>query len=205
MVTVHDVAAGLLNRVGPMTAMKLQKLVYYCQAWHLARHGEPLFPDDVQAWREGPVVPQLYAQHRKQYLVADWRWGDPGAINGNAAEILDWVASRYGGFSAERLSRMTHNEVPWRIARGSRPETANSTEVMSHDVIRSYYGRQQVDPDSAVELAAASSALEGVELDLEWQDRLRDVATGLVSADDLVAAEIERAARRGMTCGALVG
>jgi uncharacterized phage-associated protein len=197
VVTVHDVAAGLLSRLGSMTTMKLQKLVYYCQAWHLARYGEPLFPDDVQAWREGPVVPRLYAQHRKQYMVVDWQWGDASEINGTAAEILDWVATRYGGFSAERLSRMTHNEVPWRIARRDDPESATSTEVIPHDLIKSYYGRQQVDPDSAVELAAASSALEGVELGLDWQDKLRDVATGLVSADDLVAAEIERAGRGG--------
>jgi hypothetical protein len=77
VVTVHDVAAGLLSRLGSMTTMKLQKLVYYCQAWHLARYGEPLFPDEVQAWREGPVVPRLYAQHRKQYMVVDWQWGTP--------------------------------------------------------------------------------------------------------------------------------
>src|SRR5207253_583488 len=124
VVTVHDVAAGLLQRLGAMTTMKLQKLVYYCQVWHLARHGESLFPDDVQAWREGPVVPEIYTRHRKQYMVLDWRWGDPDAISGTAAQILDWVASTYGPFSAERLSRMTHNEAPWRIARGNDPDDA---------------------------------------------------------------------------------
>jgi len=175
--------------------MKLQKLAYYSQAWHLARYGEPLFPDEVQAWREGPVVPGLYAHHRKQYMIAEWQWGRAEAIEGSAAEIVDWVASRYGEFSAERLSRMTHNEVPWRVARGNSLDSDKSKEVISREIIRSYYGRQRVDANAAVELAAASSALEGVELDQGWQDKLWDVATGIVSADDLVTAEVERATR----------
>ena len=37
MTSVHDVAAALLREAGEMTTMKLQKLAYYCQSWHLAR------------------------------------------------------------------------------------------------------------------------------------------------------------------------
>ena len=193
--TVDHVAAALVARIGPMTAMKLEKLVYYCQAWHLARHGTPLFADDIQAWREGPVVPALYEKHRKQYIVSGWKWGDPAAVQGSAAEVIEWVAARYGTFSAERLSRMTHYELPWRIARRGYPSGASARETTPHDIIRAYYVRQCAEPDTAVELAAASSALEGVELDADWQSRLRDVAAGLISADELVAAEIERAVR----------
>ena len=42
MANVDDVAAYILNRQGPMTAMKLQKLCYYSQAWHLVWDSEPL-------------------------------------------------------------------------------------------------------------------------------------------------------------------
>ena len=44
---------------GQMTAKKLEKLVYYAQAWHLARHQRPLFPETIEAWAQGPVVRHL--------------------------------------------------------------------------------------------------------------------------------------------------
>ena len=46
----------------PMTAMKLHKLLYYCQGWHLAWYGVALFPERIVAWKHGPVVPDVYAQ-----------------------------------------------------------------------------------------------------------------------------------------------
>ena len=73
MATVHDVAAAILEREGPMTAMKLQKLVYYCQAWHLVWDEEPLFPERIEAWANGPVVHALYDKHRGSFTVSSWK------------------------------------------------------------------------------------------------------------------------------------
>lgn len=67
--TVFDVAEYILEQYGEMTAMKLQKLVYYCQAWHLAWDGEPLFRESIEAWANGPVVPALYEAHRGVFRV----------------------------------------------------------------------------------------------------------------------------------------
>lgn len=47
VVGVDDVAAALLARTGSITTMKLQKLVFYSQAWHLAFTGGPLFPETI--------------------------------------------------------------------------------------------------------------------------------------------------------------
>jgi uncharacterized phage-associated protein len=189
---VHDVAAAIVDQLGTMTAMKLEKLVYYCQGWHLARHGKPLFAEPIEAWREGPVVPALYREHRRQYEVVAWPQGDAGRLSGDQLASVRWVTGEYGQFSATELSRMTHNELPWRMARGALPESAPSSERISLDIMHNYYARQVADIETAVTLASASAALEGVELDDEWQDRLRDVASGLISADDLVAEEIAR-------------
>jgi hypothetical protein len=46
--------------------------------------------------------------------------------------------------------------------------------------------------ETAVTHAVANAALEGVELDSDWEDRLRDVASGLSTADEVVAEEIAR-------------
>jgi uncharacterized phage-associated protein len=192
MATAHDVAAALIERMGAMTAMKLEKLVYYCQCWHLARHHSPLFDEPIEAWRQGPVVPALYQRHRGHYTLSAWPSGDPSNLDEYGRSVVDWVVASYGGFSAIQLSRMTHNELPWRVARGSLPDNARSSDPIPQDIMTTYYARQRADVETATTLATASAALEGIELDDDWQDRLRDVAAGVVSADQLIADEIDR-------------
>jgi len=68
--SVFDVALAILQKHGPMTAMKLQKLVYYCQAWHLVWEGRPMFRERIEAWASGPVVPELYEAHRGKFMVS---------------------------------------------------------------------------------------------------------------------------------------
>lgn len=58
MATALDIAKYILDRRGPMTAMKLQKLVYYARAWSLVWDEKPLFRSRIEAWANGPVSPQ---------------------------------------------------------------------------------------------------------------------------------------------------
>jgi uncharacterized phage-associated protein len=192
MARVDDVAAALLARTGPITTMKLQKLVFYCQAWHLAFTGSPLFPETIQAWRRGPVVPELHRQHRGKYGVADWPTGTPGRLDSVETQTVEWVVGKYGEFSAEALSRMTHQEVPWIVARGLAADSEKSSKPISHDQMRAFYSRQRSDPDVAVVQAIANAALEGRVIDDDWQDVLWEIANGTRSADEVIAAEIER-------------
>src|SRR5687768_7249603 len=101
---VDDVAAALLARTGPVSAMKLQKLVFYSQAWHLANTGTALFPDRIEAWAQGPVVPALHKQHRKMFKISEWPLGRSEHLERAAIETVDWVVGKYRGFSAEALS-----------------------------------------------------------------------------------------------------
>jgi uncharacterized phage-associated protein len=176
--------------------MRLQKLVYYAQAWQLVFHNQPLFHDRIEAWREGPVTRVLQEVHRRRYRVTDWPLGNSANLTSQEVETIDWVVGKYSDLSAEALSRMSHMDSPWRVARGILPDDAPSSGEIPREEIRHFYARQRSEPDVAVLQAAASAALEGVELDDDWQDVLRDVASGSVSASDAVAAEIRRAARR---------
>ncbi|VEI13109.1 Uncharacterized phage-associated protein [Trueperella bialowiezensis] len=69
MAGIADVAARILDNHGVMSTMKLQKLVFYAQAESLATTGQPLFSEDFQAWRGGPVSLALYRQHRGLFLI----------------------------------------------------------------------------------------------------------------------------------------
>lgn len=192
MAGVDDVAAALLIRTGLVTAMKLHKLVYYSQAWHLAFTGSPLFPEVIHAWARGPVVPELHRQHRRRYRVADWPTGQPSRLSPVEKLTVGWVVDKYGGFSAEELSRMTEQEVPWVVARSSATEGDRSSAPISHDQMRAYYARQRSNAELAVATAAASAAMKGLVIDDDWRETLRDIALGFKSADDVIATEIER-------------
>lgn len=139
MASAHDVAAYILERQTPMSAMKLQKLLYYSQAWHLVWDDEPLFPERIEAWANGPVVRDLYREHRGQFHIAEWPRGDASALTESQAGTVDAVLDFYGDKAASWLSELTHIEAPWREAREGLPAGARSESEITHAAMAEYY------------------------------------------------------------------
>lgn len=141
MATVLDVARYILEQRGPMTAMKLQKLCYYSQAWSLVWDDKPLFDDVIEAWANGPVSPRLYDQHRSMFSVGkDSIKGDASALSRIQRETVDAVLTHYGDKSPQWLSDLTHSEDPWTDARdGLKPGERGDNEI-SHAAMVEYYG-----------------------------------------------------------------
>ncbi|MCP4656277.1 MAG: SocA family protein, partial [bacterium] len=100
---VHDVTAYILQQAGELTAMKLQKLVYYAQAWSLVWDERPLFEERVEAWANGPVVPELYERHRGRFRIASWPDGDPGTLSTQERETVDAVLDFYAPHPSQAL------------------------------------------------------------------------------------------------------
>src|SRR5882757_7170947 len=96
MASAHDVAAYIIKKRGAMSAMKLQKLVYYSQAWHLVWEEKRLFPDRVEAWANGPVVPSLCRAHRGEFKIKAWKGGSPAKLSAKQQESIDAVLKFYG-------------------------------------------------------------------------------------------------------------
>ncbi|MFC3717114.1 Panacea domain-containing protein [Luteimonas soli] len=140
MATVHDVAAFILERAGSMSTMKLQKLVYYSQAWSLVWDGDVLFDSQIQAWANGPVCPELFQSHRGAYRVArEDISGDPNQLNQDQRETVEGVLSVYGDKTPQWLSDLTHVEDPWKLARAGVPEGANCSSEISRESMLNYY------------------------------------------------------------------
>lgn len=140
MATVLDVAAYILAKHGPMTSMKLQKLVYYSQAWSLVWDERPLFRSRIEAWANGPVAPALYQIHRGKFKVkAGDIPGDTMKLSQSERETVRAVLSHYGRRKSQWLSDLTHRERPWRSARnGLSPGDRSSVEI-SHAAMHEYY------------------------------------------------------------------
>jgi uncharacterized phage-associated protein len=138
MVSANDVAQYMLSRQS-MSAMKLQKLVYYAQAWHLAQTGEPLFGEAIEAWANGPVVRKLYDRHRGQFSLSSWPAGDEGALSGAQRATVDMVLDTYGSKDAQWLSEETHAEEPWQAARLGVPDGVRSSALIDAGIMRRFY------------------------------------------------------------------
>jgi uncharacterized phage-associated protein len=137
---IADYFIRLANQTGStVNNLKLQKLLYYAQAWHLAIHGTPLFEEDFQAWVHGPVVPVLY----QRYKAFGWQ-----PIQANVSpdlpkdvlSFLDEVAQEYFDCDGHELEQMTHAEAPWNIARGDLPADVPSYAVIEKAWMKEYYG-----------------------------------------------------------------
>jgi len=138
--SAHDVAAYILQKCGTMTAMKLQKLVYYSQAWSLVWDERPLFDERIEAWANGPVVPTLYRVHRGEFEVEEWQEGDPRRLDTDARETVDAVLDYYAPKSASWLSILTHKEHPWKDARRGLTPGERGSEEITWASMAEYYG-----------------------------------------------------------------
>jgi uncharacterized phage-associated protein len=139
-VSAHDVAAYILDRMTSMSSMKLQKLVYYSQAWHLVWDDEPLFHENIQAWANGPVVYELFDQHRGNFSVSKpWPVGDTTALSKSQMQTIDIICDHYGKLSGQELSALTHSEDPWLLTRRSLGSTQRSAQVIPLDRMERFY------------------------------------------------------------------
>ena len=140
MTSVLDVAEYILRSSGPMSAMKLQKLVYYAQAWSLVWEEEPLFQEKVRAWANGPVVRELYEAHKGKFKVARILGGKPSKLDADQKETIDVVAKYYGKKSGQWLSDLTHSEQPWLDAREGLAPGTRGSKIITHAAMAEYYG-----------------------------------------------------------------
>ena len=134
-------ASGEEDAGEAMTHLKLQKLVYYAQGFHLALFpGRPLFDEPIEAWLHGPVINSMYRQYGHYNfnpIPPDPAFDPDAALNGEQKQLLNDVWNAYGQFSAWKLRDMTHQEPPWAGA-----YVANRNEVISHESLREYFATQ---------------------------------------------------------------
>lgn len=141
MISAKNVSDFFLSLCEPeagdtISNLKMQKLLYYAQGFHLAFYNEPLFFEKILAWQYGPVVEEIYNEY--------WEYSDgaipaPRRINTKIfdeekIDFLKEIYQVYGQFSALRLMQLTHSEAPW--------NTTKIGEEITHDRMAAFFKSQ---------------------------------------------------------------
>jgi uncharacterized phage-associated protein len=140
MAKVHDVAAYIISKLRSVDAMKLQKLLYYSQAWSLVWDGRPMFLPRIEAWANGPVVPKVFKTYQGKFRVSTALGGDKTCLKQVERETVDAVLKFYGDKDGFYLSELTHRERPWMEARKGVAPGEKSNNEITHAAMRDYYG-----------------------------------------------------------------
>lgn len=140
-VDVLELAKYIVSRMAQkgqkISHLKLQKLLYYVQSWHLVYSDEPLFNDEFEAWLHGPVVRKVWNYYKNFSIMLDTLPYEDVIINltEDQMEIIDDVLDEYGDKSGYYLECLTHAEEPWKKARKQGENT-----IISKSDMKKYYG-----------------------------------------------------------------
>jgi uncharacterized phage-associated protein len=128
-------ARGVQEPPTQISHLKLQKLCYYAQGYHLALLGGGLFKDDIEAWQHGPVVRSVYNRFRGcgRASIAPRPGFDPMVFTNDQVQVLEQVYQDQGPRSAWTLREQTHAEAPWRDIYGS------GTTIISEQSMRAWF------------------------------------------------------------------
>lgn len=123
-----------------ITNLKLQKLVYYAQAWNLVFNNRRLYKDPIEAWIHGPAIYSLWQKYKRfGFREINIKVAKDFDFSDEVKEVLDKVWEAYGGFDAKYLEKLTHYEKPWQQAREKLDRFEYSNAKITAKSMRDYY------------------------------------------------------------------
>lgn len=125
---------------------KLQKLLYYAQAWNLVLNNKKIFNNEIEAWIHGPAIRSVYKNY-KEFGFNDVKDEiDTKEFEKNLSrseiKVLNAVWEVYGKYDADYLEQLSHSEEPWIKTRNNLLPYEGSTRVIPTALMKNYYGRQ---------------------------------------------------------------
>jgi uncharacterized phage-associated protein len=139
-ISALDVAKYFLNKANTegdlVTNLKMQKLLYYAQAWYLVNYNAPLFKEPIRPWALGPVIKEVYDEFKEfgyTAIIYKSTGKESNIFSEKQIHYLDEFYDVFSKFTAHELVNMSHNESPWKDAHQKRKGE------ISLDAIKEYY------------------------------------------------------------------
>lgn len=141
----------ILKNYGPMSHLKLQKLLFYCDAYHMAYFGEELITDEFEAWAHGPVSRTIYNSLKdKSILYSDLSFTDNGVnpddeikkLTTDQQEVIADIMGELSTWTGSQLEASTHLEYPWIEARKGYGEGAKCSVRISKKTTLEFYKKE---------------------------------------------------------------
>lgn len=141
MANIFDVAKYILNEIGEISTMKLQKLCYYSQVNSLKLKDKILFAEDFEAWANGPVCRALFNVHKGKFSLQAKDIPNSLLTNLSVEEknVINETIETYGAYSGAELSAKTHSEDPWKDARNGIEASKNCSKKITKASIKRFY------------------------------------------------------------------
>ncbi len=151
-INVTTLSGYVLKYFGPMSHLKLQKLLYYCQAYHLAYFEDYLFEEDFEAWVHGPVCRNVYDVLKgKSVLYSDVTYSEydfdvdnelKSSISSDQFNVINDVLNTLSKWTGSELENATHDESPWLIARGNLAPNQPCTSIIDKKQMEDFYKKE---------------------------------------------------------------
>lgn len=143
-------AEYILLNYTPMSHLKLQKLLFYCEAYHLAYFDKPLIEEEFEAWLHGPVCREVFEIYKsKAVLYSDLNFeGNPEKVRSEIKNVglssdqhslINDVLSTLNTWTAFELENATHNEKPWIDARNGYASGEKCAVKISKETMMVFY------------------------------------------------------------------
>ncbi|MGJ3876159.1 Panacea domain-containing protein [Lactiplantibacillus argentoratensis] len=148
--TADTIAKWFLTR-SSMSPKKLQKMIYYAYSWVLTLMNDnssdlknKLFDDEFEAWVHGPVIRSIYAKYADYgyHDIEKYVGEESPKVSADIEDILNQVNDVYGGYTADELESITHQESPWKRARaGLSTLDSSNNKISDADIFNCYIKR----------------------------------------------------------------
>ena len=137
MAIILDVGQYITELLPDVDKMKLYKLCYFSQGWHLAWTGKPLFSDEFEGWRHGPVSKQRRHHTEvvaKGHTAAAGPGGESARLSAYEAAVVARIVEFYGNQKSTDLSELSHGAA-WQETRVTLNREEPGNKVMSIQAI----------------------------------------------------------------------
>lgn len=153
MSTIHDIADYIISKTkledesSSLINLKLQKLLYYVQAWSYGINKKPMFEGGFEAWVHGPVNRMIYDRfNQTKYLYSEIglqdRLNKEVKLSEEDAVHVDFILENYNKYSGAELESLSHSELPWISTRGDIGVNDRCDKVITSELMMAYYGKR---------------------------------------------------------------